>query len=98
MLRDGRLESATQACPACRGDVIEVAAYDQAASCPGQAHVEVLAAAVFIAQAVDGEHDHRPLEAFEAEDVTVEHVLAGKERIPVAVPPVVVEHFLLHLM
>src|SRR5215467_5835113 len=92
--RGGRLESAAEACPANRGDVVEVAADDQAASRPGQAHVEVLAAAVLVAQAVDGEHHDRPLEPFEAEDMTVEHVLVGEERVPVAVPAVVVEHFL----
>ena len=70
----------------------------QDSSVPGTGHVEVFTAAAFVAQAVDGKDDNRPLEPFEAEDVAVEHVVAGEERIPVAVPAVVVEHLLLQLV
>jgi hypothetical protein len=44
-----------------------------------RAHVEVLAAAVLVAQAVDGKNHDRPLEPFEAQDMAVEHVVAGEE-------------------
>ncbi len=76
-------EPPAYAFPAYCGDVVEVAAHDQAAPRPGQADIEVLAAAALVAYAVHGKDHDRPLEAFEAKDVAVEHVVTGEERIPV---------------
>jgi hypothetical protein len=70
------------------GDLVQVTADDEEAPGAGKADVEVFAAASLVAQAVDRQDDDAPFESFEAEDVAVEHVLVGEERVPVAVPTV----------
>jgi hypothetical protein len=63
-------------------DVIEIAIYREVVSGPRQPHIQVLAA-TGVADPVDGKNDSRPFESLEAEDVPIEHVVVGKERIPV---------------
>lgn len=78
--------------------LLSAGAEPSAYSFPPAAAIEVLAGAALVAYAVHGKDHNRPLEPFEAEYVAVEHVVTGEERIPVAVPAVVVEDLLLQLV
>ena len=67
-------------------DDVRVAADDQQVAGAAQPDVQHLPGALVArAEAVDGEHDGRPLEPLEAEDVPVEDVVAGPVRLPVRV-------------
>src|SRR3954453_23612435 len=68
-------------------DQIQVATDDEQVSGPRQSDVEHLPGTALVTEAVDGEHDRRPLQPLKSEHVPVEEVVVLPVRLPVGVLP-----------